>query len=253
MGWSFARASVRGTSHQRAGTRLQDAAQCRIVSGPEGDERFYAIVADGAGSAEYGGEGAALVCRIIGQLCSRYLSSDAQLPSDDDIWTWVDEARDRIHIAASKREVQRRQFASTLVMVMASSSEILTAHVGDGAIVARSAAKDWCLLSAPQNGEYASTTFFVTDDPAPALRITRQSNAFDALAIFSDGIENLVLESATHAPSPAFFIPMVRPLDESSESGDLRSLSRGLSAFLDSERVNDRTDDDKTLVMAVCK
>ena len=253
MAWSYARASVRGTSHLRTGTRLQDAAQSRVILGPDGGERFYTIVADGAGSAEYGGEGATLVCRVIGQLCNRALAIDAQLPSDDDIWTWIDEARDRIHIAASNREVQSRQFASTLVMVMASASEIITAHIGDGAIVARSATKDWCLLSAPQNGEYASTTFFVTDDPAPALRITRQSNSFDALAVFSDGIENLVLDSSTHAPSPAFFIPMIRPLDESSESGDLKSLSRGLAAFLDSERVNDRTDDDKTLVMAVSK
>ena len=254
MAWTYAHASVRGTSHVRAGTRLQDARKCFLVERSNSGQCFCAIVSDGAGSADYGGEGASIVCRTLGERSRASLSLSDALPTDEEIWAWIDEVRDRIHLAASNRESQARQFAATLVMVVATKSEILSIHIGDGAIVARNRETSaWCLISGPQNGEYASTTFFVTDDPAPALRILRQPNQFDALAAFSDGIENLVLDGATHAPAGSFFGPMARPLESATVTGHVESLSKGLAVFLGSDRVNDRTDDDKTLVMAVLR
>src|SRR3546814_9185529 len=73
----------------------------------------------------------------------------------------------------------------------------------------------------------ASTTYFVTDDPQPKLRIARHFDGHDAVAVFSDGIENLVIDNATGAASPGFFGPMVRPLDRSEEhTSELQSLMR---------------------------
>ena len=176
------------------------------------------------------------------------------MPEDEAIWSWLDVARDRIQLAARKRERTSRDFAATLVLVMASQDEVVTAHVGDGAIVARdknSAA--WTVLSEPHHGEYASTTYFVTDDPQPVLRIGRHPNRFDALAAFSDGIESLVIDSVTGEPSAGFFNPMARPLNASPVLGKDNALSKNLAAFLASDRLNERTDDDKTLLVAVTK
>src|SRR3546814_16977978 len=93
-----------------------------------------------------------------------------------------------------------------MVALISVPNGILTAHIGDGAVVGRvTATKEWSVLSAPAHGEYASTTYFVTDDPQPKLRIARHFDGHDAVAVFSDGIENLVIDNATGASSPGFF------------------------------------------------
>ena len=180
----------------------------------------------------------------------RHFAGTAALPTDDDIWSWVDLARDRLSVAADKRAKPRRAFASTLVMLAATGEAVLTAHVGDGAVVGRSNADDWATLSAPENGEYASMTYFLTDDPAPRLRISRFSGAYTALAAFSDGIENLALDHKTNAPHAPFFRSMLAPLDNATDTGRSVQLSSALSAFLSGPRVCEKTDDDKTLILA---
>lgn len=255
MSWCYAAASVIGLSHLRAGIRLQDAKRCFVVDSNGADaHRFFAIVSDGAGSAEFGGQGASIVCRTFANLAAQEFRKNDGLPNDAIVWSWLDAARDRIQLAATRRGRVARDFASTLVLVMISADDLITAHVGDGAIVARNTLdRTWTVLSGPHNGEYASTTFFVTEDPQPALRIARYQNQYDAVACFSDGIENLVLDATTGTPSAAFFNPMARPLEASLAHGEDASLSRSLATFLGSGRVNERTDDDKTLIVAVNK
>lgn len=248
------RASVRGTSHVRVGTRLQDASRCFEKVSEEGDQSLIAIVCDGAGSAAFGGQGASIACRTLATLATNALDEKAALPDDELIWSWIDTVRDRVHTAAARRDLKARDFAATLVMMIATPSHVLTAHVGDGAIVARERDTGlWALLSAPSHGEYASTTFFLTDDPQPALRISRADNRFDALVAFSDGIEGFALDAATGAPAAIFFDPILRPLASSSGVGRDRRLSDQLAEFLASDRVTERTDDDKTLIVAVAR
>jgi serine/threonine protein phosphatase PrpC len=253
MHWCYAVASVVGLSHIRAGTRLQDAVRSFVCDNDAG-ARLFAVVADGAGSAMFGGQGASIVCRTLATNARAALHATNGLPDDDTIWAWLDEARDRILLAAANRQKTPRDFAATLVLVMASQTEVVTAHIGDGAVVARDDESGaWTLLSEPHHGEYAATTYFVTDEPQPALRIGRFPNHFDALAAFSDGIENLVIDSATGEPSAGFFNPMAKPLIASTILGKDKSLSKSLASFLASDRLNERTDDDKTLIVAVTK
>jgi Protein phosphatase 2C len=254
MDWCYAAASVIGVSHVRAGTRLQDAKQCFVFSSDKGDPRFFAVIADGAGSAEFGGQGASIVCRTMSREARIAFHEAGSFPDDDAIWSWLDLARDRIYLAASRRARRSWDFAATMVLVMASHDEVVTAHVGDGAIVARGKNDTaWTVLSEPHHGEYASTTYFVTGDPRPALRIGRHPIRFDAFAAFSDGIENLVIDSATGVPSAGFFNAIAKPLDASNVLGKDNALSKSLAAFLASDRLNERTDDDKTLIVAVTK
>ncbi|MGV7092612.1 PP2C family serine/threonine-protein phosphatase [Siccibacter turicensis] len=254
MKWCYASASAIGSSHLRSGTRLQDARRCFVTDDVDGAPWFVAIVSDGAGSASFGGQGASLVCHTLGQLARSYLADHAATPDDATLSGWIAQARTRIDEAARARALTPRDFAATLVMLMVSPETVLVAHVGDGAVVCREKTSgEWRVASAPQHGEYASTTFFITDAPGPRVRFTRLANDFSAFAAFSDGIESLVIDSASGRAAPGFFTPMARPLDSSQATGNDLALSRSLTQFLASPRLNERTDDDKTLVIAVSK
>ncbi|WP_105433025.1 PP2C family serine/threonine-protein phosphatase [Neorhizobium sp. T6_25] len=253
--WAFAAASVRGISHVKRNTRIQDAKRCFEIIVPDAQPIFCAVVSDGAGSASHGGEGASLVCRTVAVALWDQLTSDpSRFPVEDDAWNWVDDIRDKIAVAASRRNLASRDFAATMIVSVSDGTRTFTAHIGDGAIVGRHAVdQDWRLLSASENGEYASTTFFITDPGTPRLRTSIVEHPIDAIFLFSDGIENQVLDTATGEPYVNFFNPMVRPFTASANVGRDHHLSDRLAAYLDSEKFAEHTDDDKTLVIAVKK
>ena len=252
--WTWACASHVGTSHLRSGQRLQDAYSCFSVNVAERDY-FVGVVSDGAGSAKYGGEGASLVCRTMSVAARRFLTGPGGLPSPTAIEFWVDEARDRIYKAASNRGAEVRDFAATLVFALSVDGRSVFAHVGDGCAVARSQATgEWIAPTWPDHGEYASMTSFVTDQPVAKVRITVVEESFDVIALFSDGIERMVLDMATRKPAERFFSVVSAPIINSRVPfGKDSQLSAQLRDYLGSEQVCNRTDDDKTLLLAALR
>ena len=244
MDWRWAAASEVGTSHIRNGDRLQDAYAVSVMRG----DCVFAVVSDGAGSAEFGAFGAWLVCRRMKVLFRDWFRDNSSLPSDEMLSDWIDEVRDRIAAIAEKRDSTPRQFASTLAAVVSTPDETLTLHIGDSAVVGRRA-EDWDVLCWPENGEYASTTYFVTDDPEPRLNIARNAREYDAFALFSDGIGDLALSHHDQTASPQFFKPMLRPVDTAPGTGRLPELSAKLGTYLAGQAICERTDDDKTLIL----
>jgi hypothetical protein len=210
---------------------------------------YCAIVCDGAGSAIYGGIGAWNVCRIFSTAIKSHFRTTSLFPLDDDIWEWINQARDRLSAMARIRNSQRRDFASTLVVLLARKNEQLIIHIGDGAIIGRDKSGAWQTLSWPENGEYASTTYFVSDDPTPKTRIEHSNYEMDGYAVFSDGIEDLALDVIAVAPHTPFFRTMLAPLDNLDIEGKHVGLSIALGSFLSGSRVCDKTDDDKTLIL----
>jgi len=249
--WTWAAASSRGTSHEKTGTRLQDAFSCWS---PASSSTIVALISDGAGTASHGRQGAALVCRSIMTQARRHFSKIAELPSDQDIAIWFDATRDLIGAVAQRHFLELRDFASTSVCVFSTGSQTVIAHVGDGCAVLCEADSDlWIAPSWPQHGEYAATTYFVTDADTLQLRITRRDTQVKAFAVFSDGIERLALDFASRQASQGFFEKICAPIRASTHIGRDGNLSRSLRAYLGSSTVNSRTDDDKSLVIAVIK
>jgi hypothetical protein len=247
--WKWAAASRRGTSHEKDGSRLQDAFRC-FTAGSE-NEYLVAIVSDGAGSAKFGGQGASLVCRTIGNLARRHLITQDRLPLDEEVSGWTDDVRDLLASVAQRRGLALRDFAATLVCLISDGKDSVVGHVGDGCVVIkRTAPEDWFAASWPEQGEYASTTFFMTDEAELRLRITRSDEQIQAAALFSDGLERLALDFSIRAPSPRFFEPMIAPVTASVRAGKNSELSAALKQYLASPAVIARTDDDKTLVLA---
>lgn len=242
--WRWAAASRIGTSHLRSGTRKQDAFAGSRLSG--GGLCF--VVSDGAGSASHGGQGASLVCRSLTTNFRAWFAHNSRLPDDEQVMTWIDELRDRLAMVAEARGLTRRQFAATLILLAIRGDEVLALQIGDSALVARREGH-WEAICWPENGEFASTTFFVTDDPEVSLRTARLPLDFDAFALFSDGIENVALDHLAIQPHGRFFDPMMKPVDGACDSGKLEGLSAALGRYLDSDALCERTDDDKTLIL----
>jgi hypothetical protein len=245
VAWTWAAATCRGTSHIRDGSKCQDASRCISVG-----EVIIAVVCDGAGSTRFGGDGANITSRTISESAKKHFMSRDDLPSDEEIWSWIDEARERINGAAQSRSLERREFSTTLVAVLATCTEALLLHIGDGAVVTQIDGS-WRAASWPAQGEYASQTYFITEDPAPQLRLTRLSCHLDGFALFSDGIERLVLDFATQTVPASFFDGMMKPLASSAAVGRDQNLCVSLKRYLDNARINERTDDDKSLILAV--
>lgn len=244
MLWRWASASVIGTSHIRNDDRLQDAFAVVDL----GNGGIFAVVSDGAGSAKYGAYGAWLSCRYLSVRFREWVRANPDLPSDEQLADWIDELRDRISIIATRRESTPRQFAATLAAIVATPDEEVTLQIGDSAIVGRKNT-EWDVLCWPENGEYASSTYFVTDDPEPRLNIIRHAREHDAFALFSDGVGDLALSHLDRAAHPRFFDPMFRPVDAASGVGRLVELSAKLATYLAGPSVCERTDDDKTLIL----
>jgi hypothetical protein len=89
----------------------------------------------------------------------------------------------------------------------------------------------------------------LTDDRfEDAMQFETLATPISELAVLTDGLQRLALDFAIRAPYPAFFQPLFSGLRTAAGQD---SLTEHFQAFLDSPRVNDRTDDDKTLVFAV--
>ena len=244
MAWRWASASVIGTSHSQKGVRLQDAYAVVELAGGG----ILAVVSDGAGSAKFGAFGAWLTCRFLSVRFREWVRANPELPCDEELADWIDELRDQISAIATQRKSTPRQFAATLAVVVATPNESVTLHIGDSAVVGRKGT-EWHVLCWPENGEYASSTYFVTDDPEPRLNIARHPRDHDAFALFSDGVGDLALSHQEQAAHPRFFDPMFRPVDAASGEGRLVELSAKLATYLAGPSVCERTDADKTLIL----
>jgi hypothetical protein len=162
----------------------------------------------------------------------------------------LDDVRNRIYRAAEMRATIPRQMAATLIGAIVYPDRAIVCHVGDGAcVLRRKNSKLWEVPSWPAHGEYASSTYFITDDPEPKLDFISLNGEFSELAVFSDGIERLTLDFGNLNAFERFFDPIFTPLTKLGPGRD-RALSASLRRYLDSPRVTERTDDDKSLVLA---
>ena len=249
--WGWIGACSTGTSHLQAGVGCDDSAACLEVQTPVGSA-LVAVASDGAGSAALSHCGSRIVTQTFCRSVSAFLKNGgrAAMLHEQTAYDWLDEIRDRISLAARKSAAKPRDFAATLIGCVVEDNIASVIHVGDGACAIRRAqTTEWHVPSWPAQGEYASTTYFVTDDPQPRVSLSSVDGEIEEIAVFTDGIERLALDfSASTAFRP--FFESIFPALRREGVGRHRRLSCYLRTFLDSSRMAERTDDDKTLIMA---
>ena len=250
--WRIASASAIGTSHIDSGTPCQDSATHELLATDTG-EILIIVVADGAGSAASAERGSALVAQTITKLLRDYFNGGGTVDaiSREKAVTWLQATADVLTQAAFNAGQKVHDFSSTLLVAIAAENSNVFIQIGDGAIVVSEGADEgWAWVFWPQHGEFANTTNFVVSPNATELMefaSTRQR--IDEVAIFSDGIENLVLHTASRTVHAPFFDAMFPPVRQHAP-GFAVELSKGLEKYLLSPRICDRTDDDKTLILA---
>lgn len=253
-GWRYASASVIGTSHLKTSGVCQDANRCEILTSPAGELILVTVVSDGAGSASRSNDGAARLCNHICSSVQCHLQK-AELNSIDTaaIGVWIKQFQSQMDCLAKEEGVTRREYACTLLASIVGPTSAVFFQIGDGAIViADSDENEYAWVFWPDRGEYENTTFFVTEESALSnLHFESTTRRIWQLAILSDGLQRLALHLQTKSVHSPFFQAFFSPLRRET-AGHASTLSVALEQFLNSERVNSRTDDDKTLVIATC-
>jgi hypothetical protein len=244
--WRAIGASVAGTSHAVTMTRCQDFSAYEVVRRPDGGEVLLAALADGAGSAVSSHHGARTAVEAA-LAALRALVEAGYDVGEAEALEALRAARERVLDVAAEYEHAARDYASTLLLAVAAPEGGVALQIGDGAIVV----DDGALRAAtwPAQGEYANSTHFLIEADALEHVQCAALGTVRRLALFSDGLQALALHYESRAAHEPFFAPFFAYL-ETSEKAEAE-IEAELRAFLESGSVNARTDDDKSLVLAV--
>lgn len=194
-------ARIIGRSHLHSDLPCQDYVAARA-------QRDFACVAlaDGAGSKTHSEHGA----RAVVKATMRVLSNRF-----DELWTLAEKrpgdasgellqcCLGALERQAKELQCQMSDLASTLLFVAHSKGRYLAGHLGDGCIFHQQEDGQIVVLSHPENGEYANTTFFVTDVSAQSrLRLYRGNCAMGSgFAVISDGTAESLYRRSDKSPA----------------------------------------------------
>ena len=237
-----------GPAHEKTGDPCQDSGRVSVL-GEEQDSTLVACVADGAGSARFSDRGSDIVSRVICDNAASHLKSHEGMNglSRNDVLSWCEHAKREIQEQADSFGCETREFATTLCAAIISQQNCVFFQIGDGAIILRRNGV-YGVVFWPQSGEYANMTNFITaDDYQDKFEYLATSVSFSDVALFTDGIERMALDFETQTPFAPFFDPLLNTLSKSDSSLDL---GEDLRRLLQSDSVRERSDDDKTLIVA---
>lgn len=249
--WRIAMASSVGTAHLAAAQPCQDAHGHLATVDAEGQPVLVLATSDGAGSAQRAEIGAILACDTFVRLVAAYLEEGGTVEGIGRPLAerWIAGILYRLELQTRQTRAVLRDYACTLLAAVVGAKGAAFLQIGDGAMVI--ADNGWRHVFWPQHGEFANTTTFITSDrAAQAMDFEAHRAPVDEIALFTDGLESLVLHKASRSVHGPFFDSMFASVRKSAASGVDDPLSRALGDYLSSARINERTDDDKTLILA---
>ncbi|MDE6020022.1 MAG: protein phosphatase 2C domain-containing protein [Ruminococcus sp.] len=200
--WKIAGASIIGSSHIKNLSPCQD-----FIHSLTRNEVSCISLADGAGSYKYSDIGAEISCKAITEYFTsefdRFLSMSA-LEIKQFI---IHGIRTRLGRKARVLDTTKVELSSTLLFVAIKGHNFIIGHIGDG-VICGDIDGNLVLLSNPENGEFANTTYFVTSrNYKEHFRIYRGNvTAFKSFFLMSDGAAEALFHKKEHIFSPALKI-----------------------------------------------
>ncbi len=247
--WKYTVQSIRGSAHYINGMPCQDASDTVQVAG-----FLVCALSDGAGSAKFSDFGSRIIVDKSLQFFKDYFDkTEAPQIAMRDLGVqqgeWlIEEVRDEISRVASEKNEPEQEFAGTLLVAVIGEAKSVFYQVGDGVwYICKSGilgAVTW-----PEQGEFAGQTMFVTSSSATkSLQCHAVENGLDYIVGMTDGLERLSLDMQARVPHRGFCEPLITALRHADCLNDYKGK---LEVFLTSERVCERTDDDKSLALIV--
>lgn len=256
--WRVASASATGLAHLNQNTECQDRLSWQIIETKEG-EVLIAVVADGAGSTTEGQRGAEFACAFFVEQIAAFLELEnafVKSLTEDFGKHWILYFQQKIAELAGQDQKSARDFASTLVGAVIGTGGAAFYQIGDGGIVfsASGEKESYIFAIEPVESEYVNVTDFITDEAAAErLRFKFVEETVEDLILFSDGIFSVAVDYQSNRPHEPFLLPMIAPLRNGGDDGNgsgATALNEKLAGFLASPRINEKTDDDKTIILA---
>lgn len=236
--WTTTGASVKGTSHEQQGTECQDAHAYH-----HDDQTLILAIADGAGSATHGGTGALLATTAATSYLAGALGRRrAPRVLKRVLQQTVEHTRRAIEQTAIARGHDVKHYATTFLAAVLQRDYIGIIQMGDGAIIIQDGDGTLRVLTTQQEREYVNeVTFLTCSTYHDELRISvLRARRLRAVCLVTDGVETLSVRRATNTPHPGFFNPLLNnPVSPEQ-----------LVALLTSPGACDRSDDDKTILLA---
>ncbi len=256
MQWRAIARSTVGTSHIKQQMPCQDYGSYKVLN-----KVIIGAVADGAGSAKYAEIGAKLaVERALAYLTNIEKWLQKQKPFWQSYPQPLSEEQasklftkttikviDALKTQAAKDGYLFEDLACTLLVFVATPHWVAAMQIGDGFIAVRCQQEAYQLLFPPDKGEYINETTFVTSANAVrSLRVEVIKGKPEYIFASTDGLERVAIRMSDFTPFAPFFAPLEEYLQETSNPEQEDTY---LMSFLNSERLNSRTDDDKTLLL----
>jgi serine/threonine protein phosphatase PrpC len=253
VGWKAIARYATGTSHQEQKIPCQDCGLYRIFN-----DVIVGAVADGAGSAKYSHIGSELAIKTvikcfaeINELPDKQGFSQplSEMEAKEVFTKFVKEVITALNKQATNKGYSVQDLACTLLVFIATSEWIAVMQIGDGFMVVRSQDSEYQLLFEPDKGEFFNETTFVTSANAlEEMQVQVISGKKEFICASTDGLEKVAIRLSDWKPHAPFFKPLEEYLRETDKPEDDEKY---VIDFLNSERLNSRTDDDKTLLLCL--
>jgi hypothetical protein len=242
--------SVTGRSHIQFNIPCQDSYAFKIL--PSGE--CIIAVADGLGSAkksEIGAKTAVKTAIEVGESIITEKKNEG-ISYDEVLREIIISSRSALETQAIEDKCSLRDLACTIIVVLFLESDIFVAHIGDGAVVAKTR-EELILISEPEETEYVNEVVPLTSEKWDvSLRITSKISNIECVAVFTDGCQwaSLSKTQKIWKPYEGFFNPLFEYAQE------LEHLEQGESEvkeLLISKKLSETSEDDKTLLILVAK
>lgn len=240
-------ASARGPYHQKDAIPCQDA----FAYNSEFPGIGIIAVADGLGSASLSDFGARHAVDMAIQTVMSLISDTA---SSKPNWEMIIKeaiysSRKVLEEKAVEFQCKLRDLACTLIVVVLYKEGTAVAHIGDGAVVAKTQT-GFNILSTPGESEYVNEVSPLTGKEwENALRVSCSNEPIEGIMVFTDGLQRAALKKMPDGwtPSEGFCNPL---FSYAEEAENLKAAENDLKDFLLSDKFK-YFEDDKTLVIAV--
>lgn len=254
--WKVIARTAIGVSHQQQGHPCQDAYAYRQLEGGI----LLGAIADGAGSASHGAMGANLVVEssldflqrwhefALRRGETRWLEKLDQPKTQRFFEHLLQRLRHDLQQRANESHCDLAALASTLLVFVAHPQGIIALQLGDGFLVIHRGDGVYQLVFTPDKGEFANETVFLTSaDALQSLQVFQSTNPITFICAATDGLESVAIKRRNWSAFPPFFEPLEMYMRETPNPEQTPDY---LENFLNSDRLNQRTQDDKTLLLA---